>query len=274
MNIRIFIKSLLVITLLIINSTVMLISAERTSVSMDKNNEKNILTVKIYDTREIQSYDIFLSDEQEEKLDNVFENIRSKLKNSNSYSDDRKILSYALNSFKELGLITDDNNFRVICKLLITKFFINNIIKKAFNSFKDLSSFVRENILCTIVGKTNCTHFFRMFRWPIWYNWPVGFNNAICFGTYLFENVTNPDPSWSPAVGWVNTNGLYGDVSLSGSFYGGISPNFYAGYTYYSKPGVSGFTGFKFVEEDAKYYFYGAATRVKLDTDVPPDPES
>jgi hypothetical protein len=251
---------------------VIVIPAEKTDIIKNQVNESNKITISICDTEEIQKYDVYITEKQVKKLDDLFNDISSDLKNSNSFNDEKKIYLKALNSFQELNLIKDDITHRIISKILLKKIFYHNILKDIFINSNLGVSQERENILCTIVGKSNCTHFFRMFRWPIWYNWPVGFNNIIGFGTYLFPNETNPNPVWFPSYGWLNSNGLYGYVTWSNWFFGNMSYNFYAGYTYYTVGGVTGFTGFKFEQENRVQYYYGAATRVKLDAKIPPTP--
>jgi hypothetical protein len=248
------------------------VPAEMTSITENQDNDLTKVTVDVFNKKHIDNYDIYLSENQVEKMDEIFYNIRDKLKNSNSYSDERKILSYAFKSFKELNLINYENDYSFLYKKVLNTQFNNHLLRNVFKRLnKDISP-VNENLLCTIVARCNCTHFFRMFRWPILYNWSIGFNNAVCFGTYLFPNETNPNPSWTPAFGWINSNGFYGFVDWEDWFYGNISHNFYAGFTYYSVPGIRGFTGFKFQQGNGIIYFYGAATRVKLDKCVPPDP--
>ncbi|MHA1171638.1 MAG: hypothetical protein ACTSQ3_06135 [Candidatus Heimdallarchaeota archaeon] len=69
-----------------------------------------------------------------------------------------------------------------------------------------------------------------------------------------------------PAEGWVWTQGLNGDKSWNGTFYGsirGLRSPFYAYHTDYI--GVTGFLGIKLTRDDGKQFFLGSALRVEID---------
>jgi len=271
MNIKIIIKGFILALILLMNS-IIIIPAPAVKTTENQNKELQIITVKIYKSDQSQNHYIYLKENQVEKLDEIFNNIKIKLENSESFNEHRAILFYAIRSFKELGLITDNMDLKEIFQILKTTVYYQILSKCFSNLIYHIKPGAKENYFCTIVAHTNGSHFFRSTGWPVSINWKIAMNNVICYGTYPFPNETDPYPEWSPAEGWVYTKGYLGNINWKGLFYGQISYDYYVAYTFYSVIGVRGFTGLRFEQKDGWVYYYGAALRVKLGSAQPPNP--
>lgn len=272
MNNKIIIKGFIIAIILLFSSIIIPTPAVKIKNNEELNNDLQKITVKICNSDQSQNNDIYLTEEQVKELDVVFNNIKLKLENSETIKDYRDILFYAIRSFKDLGLIKNNDDIKKIIQIFKTTIYYQILSRCFSNSKNNPKPGAKENYFCTVVAHTNGSHFFRTTGWPVSFNWKMAINNVVCYGTYPIPDENNPYPEWTPAEGWVYTKGYLGNINWKGTFYGQISYDYYISYTFYSVIGIRGFTGLRFEQKDDWIYYYGAALRVKLGSAVPPNP--
>ena len=141
--------------------------------------------------------------------------------------------------------------------LLYALFVIYFISELAFELFVPILLEIRSSIIAL-------NNFYQNMTFPI-----IGGTGIISLGGKRPSSSPGPPLENYHAEGWVWTQGLNGNKSWNGTFYGSIrslkSP-IYAYHTYYI--GATGFLGVKLTKDDGKEFFLGSALMVKIDYEL------
>jgi hypothetical protein len=141
--------------------------------------------------------------------------------------------------------------------LLYTLFVIYFISELAFGLFVPILLEIRSSIVAL-------NNFYQNMTFPI-----IGGTGIIAFGGKRPSSSPGPPLENYHAEGWVWTQGLNGNKSWNGTFYGiirSLKSPIYAYQTYYI--GAIGFLGIKLTKDDGKQFFLGSTLRVGIDNDL------
>lgn len=248
--------------------------------SKSSNDEKVEYVIQIIKTNKIIENKIYLTQLQANDLENLIDNIRADLNNSESFEESSEIYNNAINSFDNLGLFPEDITIDEIKQLVF-----GETQKLSSIKFKNKISSEFENSKCYVSGKTTDTYFLRpsfafllliFGQLMIWFSFLLFWFFPIRIGYIVYLGETHREPSshpiiyYYPAVGWIYTNGLNGEKKYSGTFYGNIidrSP-YEAIFIYY--PGIFGFTGIRIGKNGwtSSVFYMGYALKVAITTSV------
>jgi len=268
--------------------------------SKSDSDEKVEYVIQIVKTNKVIENKIYLTQQQANELENLIENIRFDLNNSESIEETSEIYNDTIVSINGLGLLPEDMTVEEAQRLVTgceQNPKIVKLLEKLYNKHKR-SLDANENKLCLISGKTDGTYFlgpgyflidslwwlapsdlrdfilfFLAIPWIIFnYINPFAIVNLVGFGG-ISEYYT-PDgsgPYYKPfsASGWISTFGKNGKIEWTGNFYGHLPisslPALFAEY----HAGVFGFTGLKISSEPSGYFFLGSSLWVKIDYNPP-----
>ena len=244
--------------------------------SKSGNDDKVEYVVQIIRTNKVIEHKIYLTQQQADDLENLIDNIRSDLNNSESIEETTKIYNDAINSFDNLGLFPKNITVDEIKQLVFGETQNLNLIK-----FRRGQRNGFENSLCYVIGRTSDTFFISLFLnfaslikgflliFVFRFNWI--FNIRILSNGYLGYTWGEPNSKviyYYPVDGWIYTNGINGVKNYSGSFYGNLY-DISSGMGWVNYPGISGFTGICIHKKYPKGAFYiGFALKVSISTSV------
>jgi len=250
-----------------------------TTIQDDKLNLVEVI-VSTCKFNKIENHKLVLKQQQADMLDILFNDLRVKLDNILTVKDIVEIYYEMIESLYKIGLIPKCINLEEAKQLVTEKKpkLNSQNIENIVNNLED-----NENIFCQINGQTSYTCFFSMIGRNIWFLniRPIAISNTICYGVWPwpyeyksgFQGKTDPPTHWYPASGYVYTNGLNGNISWNGEFYGQLSSDYYTRGFSYTVAGVKDFRGFHFSNFKAGIcYYFGYAKHVKLGYKQPADP--
>jgi len=240
------------------------------------DDEKIEYTIQIIKTNKVIENKVYLTQQQADELENLIENIRADLNNSETQEETKEIYNNAVNSFNNLGLFPENITIDEIKQLVYGETQNLHSIK-----FREDTREGFENRFCHVSGQTSETFFLSLFLniaslikgylliFIFRLSWI--FNIRILSIGYLGNIWVWPNTKYVeyyPAHGWIYTNGKNGVKNYSGYFYGNlvdVHPGY--GRTYY--PGISGFTGITIHRKNIPgVYYFGYALKVAITTSV------
>ena len=196
--------------------------------SKTSKNDLVEINVQICKTDGVENHKMFITQEQDEQLDVLIENQKEKLFNAESTDETTKIHKEMIISLYELGILSSENKNSILSdiynydsKLSRVNIFKNilkhkSLFPKEIFNYKSSRSNKIFNVFCTVSYSATITyarsHFFLKFFYR------VGFG-----GTYF---AWNGDYGDIPAVGYVNTDGIFGIQNYEGKFYGKLGSFF------------------------------------------------
>lgn len=222
--------------------------------------ESNLIevTIRICKPCNIEEYNLMLTQEQVEKLDNEFDNFKVKLDNAISKRDTIEIYNDMIISLDKLGLFLDYMSLNEAQQLVIGR---NHLV---FGNVLPSKLFDNSNFFCSISGRASDSDCLLI-------NLPIHIGGIIYFGSYTEFHPISGDiinyPTGDHSVGWIKTNGILGNKEWNDSFYGGIF-NLLINivgleWWIYGHVGVVGFTGIA-ISRLYETSFIGFAPWVKI----------
>ena len=268
--------------------------SEKVTDSKNVGDEKIEYTIQIIKTNKVIENKVYLTQQQVDNLENLIDEIRADLFDSESQEEINEIYKNAIDSFNNLGLFPEDITINEIRQLVFGETQKLNSIQ-----FKNEISTEFENSKCYIAGETTNTYFvgpasllleflsilsfklsykififldliyFFSFLSTIWgFIYDIlraSIGGIVTIGEWVVDEVND---YYYPAEGWIYTNGINGKKNWTGSFYGQIStrPGFWMTTLY---TGIVGFTGIRIYKGDDIDYYQGYALKVHVGTEHP-----
>jgi hypothetical protein len=263
----------------------------KTSITSNQNNVLVETTIEICKPDGNEKHSISLTQEQSSQLDILIDNFKTDLDNRKSLEEIIQIYEDMIVSLDSIGLFQDMNVENV------KDFLINNQmdLKNNVNSLKRINKEgdVYENRECQISGQTYYTLFYSNLR--VMFKElsekfsgflgslfdalcvylglfqsisPIANGNAIMFGLkHWSPNPKDPYTFYYPAGGWLSTDGLYGNFTIDGTFWGHIAEydNLFQSASFL---GALGFKGIKLYRIRGTFYI-GRVSHIKVGTDFP-----
>ena len=274
-----------------------------TSVDISKNNASDNnglieITVELCKPNGIEEHQIFITKDQNEKLEELFQGFKEDLNKAETREETIRLYSDMVVSLDEIGLIPEGSSCEEVQELVTVENRINNpekmksnkYLNMVFERFKDKNSkqHYLKNRFCQIAARTSssyqdsfvltltrnfpitslflfwleffCWFFSQINRYPIGYTIGIGYYYEI--SGYV---------GFKPSSGWINTDGYDGKQVFEGEgFYGNLPmcPITYLHRVYY--PGIFGFTGITYYYDHTFLsYFVGKAIWVKIGPNLP-----
>jgi hypothetical protein len=265
------------------------------SEKLTDNDEKIEYTIQIIKTNKVIEKKVYLTQQQADELENLIENIRADLFNSETQEETNEIYNNAVNSFNNLGLFPEDITLNEIKQLVIGE------TQKLYSiKFKNEMSNGFENSLCFVSGDSWTTYFLRPglfvllkmiglfstllpyisssfelknanesslgYFWFYLLFFPFRIGDIVYLGETMWYWFGDPEPiDYIPAVGWISTVGTNGIKNHKGSFFGNLlekkSPRD-SMWVYY--PGIFGFTGIRINKSPNSAFYMGFALKVSI----------
>jgi hypothetical protein len=266
----------LAIILLFICVSFQPVFAVEPSEKVTADDEKIEYTIQIIKINKIIENKVYLTQQQAHELENLIDNIRADLNNSESKEESYEIYNNVVNSFNNLGLFPENITIDEIKQLVCGE-------TQNLHSFKFREDTREgfENRFCLVSGQTSVTFFLSLFLniASLIKGYLLIFIFRLCWifnirilsigylgNTWVWINKKYVE--YYPAHGWIFTIGTTGVKYYSGYFYGHLF-DVHRGYgrTYY--PGISGFTGITIRGKNILgVYYLGYALKVAITTSV------
>jgi hypothetical protein len=275
-------KKGLVVGIIVLFIAVSVAPSINANVSRIPNKSKLVETsIRIHKSNGIIPFTIKLTEEGSDEIEKIFDNLKVSLDSAFSDEDIDKIYNDAVESLFAVDMFP---------KMTIgeAKQLVNS--KSVKSRSGDLEG--DENFNCRVIGWVTNTNMFdinrlflniflenirflTLFYFGRFYNFRYydGKIGSIAFGSAEYGGM---GPDYSPAKGWVWTNGSNGIVKWNGSFYGKDveeiiwEPNLRWGVCAFG--GVSNFNGLWITGHVKPVYFIGNAEHVKITYEPPPTP--
>ena len=229
------------------------------NILFEKKSDLVEVTVSTCKIDEIEDQTMFLTKKQTVYLDNIFNELKNKLKNTDTEEETINIYYEAIESLDQYGLLPDDLTVERAKELVTT---IDNKYTNLIYESIDQNS--NENLLCLVTGVTSDS-WIGLIPFS-----GIGLFTIMGFGTYRHFLGYN---SYYPAYGWVYTFGLNGKINWEDTLFYGQFFRFIVTIMYSCCCGGIGFTGIKYLAADTDtlfgYYFIGSALKFKLGPNYP-----
>jgi hypothetical protein len=298
------------IILLFINYSALPIIYVHNVKAYNNNNLVEIMT-QIYDATGENSQTIQLSKEQVQEVKKIFDELNNRLSTAASVKETQKIFNDTIIELNRYNLLpkgmTIERAQRLVNQANTNQKRITSlkILTQKFQA--ETAAGTIQNSFCYIAGNTSNTHFAKLAKRTalrLFYIMDFGTGNApllkivtalwfvcnqiskisqiilqlngyhlgvcIYFGNFHYY----PYPNWfSPAQGWLSTNGINGKQNINGSFWGQKITSCWQPqddwYMNYSWRGCVGFTGLIFYTGIDSAYFLGSALQINVGVDRP-----
>jgi len=225
----------------------------------EKKSDLVEVTVSTCKVDGIEDQTKFLTKQQMVYLDNIFNELKNKLKNADTEEETINIYYEAIESLDQYGLLPDNLSIEKAKELVKT---IGNKYPNLI--YEGVGQNSNENLLCLVTGVTTDS-WIGLIPFS-----GIGLFTIMGFGTY--SHFLGYD-SYYPAYGWVYTFGLNGKINWEYTLFYGQYFRFIATLMYRSYCGGIGFTGIKYLAADTDtlfgYYFIGSALKFKLGPNYP-----
>jgi len=278
----------IVIGVIIVLIAVSVAPSINANVSRTQVNSKLVETsVRIHRAKSIIPYTLKLREKESDEVDRIFDNLKVRLDTAETDKEIDEIYDSAVESLYELGMFP-----RMTLKE--AKQLVNGKNKNPSVTESSINlENADENFNCQVIGWTSNTVMFDLYslfwglllgglrvllQYQVWnlnlpyYNRKIG---SITLGSAIHGIGYSTD--YSPAGGWVWTNGTYGVIKWNGSFYGKIEtktiwwdPHQMWGIFAYT--GIREFKGLWIKEIHKPIYLLGSAEHVKITYESPPPP--
>lgn len=249
-----------------------------------------------------------LSAKQLPILQTIFDDLHQRLTTAASTKETQQIFTETIIELYQHQLLPDGMNIDEALHLVNNYHQTNPLLESLFQRpLRQNTNGTIQNSFCSIAGNTSNTHFAKLAkRTALQLYYIIDFNTgnvllnkaalglfvvfneiaklnqkilqqdrphlgvSVYFGNYHYH----PYPDWlSPAQGWISTNGMNGQQTINGSFWGqtmtgGWQPqvDWYMNYTW---RGCLGFTGFIYYTGTDNVYFLGSALSVNVGPNRP-----
>ncbi len=208
---------------------------------------------------EIEDQTKFLTAQQTIYLNNIFNELKNKLKSADTEEETINIYYETFESLDQYGLLPDDLSIEKAKELVTT---IDNKYLNLLSESVGQNS--NENLLCLVAGVTTDS-WIGLIPFS-----GIGVFTIMGFGTYRHFLGYN---LYYPAYGWVYTFGLKGKINWENTVFYGQYFRFIVTLMYSCYCGGIGFTGIKYLAIDTDtlfgYYFIGSALKFKLGVNYP-----
>lgn len=271
-----------------------------TSIEFSKTKTSNSddlveITVELCKTDGIEEHQIFITEEQGEELENLFQGFKEDLDNAKSRKETVRLYSDMVVLLDEIGLLPESSSCEEVQQLVTSEKSLSSpekiksrkYLNMVFERFKDKNSkqHFLKNSFCQISARTTET-ILQSLVWTIVANFPMTILFLFLLLPFSFIlSMQNPYPfgytlglglyweingyfGYEPSSGWINTDGDDGKQEFEGEgFYGNLpmSKIYFGTSGFY--PGITGFTGIRYKPnwtDPFLCYIVGKALWVKI----------